>query len=113
MKTLWYKYLCLLLMIICYMPGYADQRASKGLIHILRVGLAGGGTYNLTPADCTMKSGVGGTGAIALDYAFYKSLRSIDLGLRTGLDLGYQYSPYQAAFSHQFSQQDYLGNQRD
>ena len=113
MKTLWYKYLCLLLMIICYMPGYADQRASKGLIHILRIGLAGGGTYNLTPADCTMKSGVGGTGAIALDYAFYKSLRSIDLGLRTGLDLGYQYSPYQAAFSHQFSQQDYLGNQMD
>lgn len=108
-------YLCLLLMTICYTPMYAARKyhSYSSDAHILRVGLSGGGTYNLTPDECTMKSGVGGTGAITLDYVFYTSLRSIDLGFKTGLDLGYQYSPYKAAFSHQFSQQDYLGNQMD
>ena len=113
MKTLWYKYLCLLLMTICCLQAHADESENKGLIHILRVGLAGGGGLHLTPTDCVMKSNVGGGGALAFDYAFYKSFDKVDLGLRTGLDLGYMYLPYYAEFTQQYSNMDYLGNQVD
>ncbi len=113
MKTLWYKYLCLLLMTVCSLQAHADESENKGLIHILRVGLAGGGGLHLTPADCVMKSNVGGGGALAFDYAFYKSFDKVDLGLRTGLDLGYMYLPYYAEFAQQYSNVDYLGNQMD
>jgi hypothetical protein len=60
-----------------------------------------------------MKSNVGGGGALAFDYAFYKSFDKVDLGLRTGLDLGYMYLPYYAEFAQQYSNVDYLGNQMD
>lgn len=113
MKTLWYKYLCLLLMTVCCLQAHADESENKGLIHILRVGLAGGGGLHLTPADCVMKSNVGGGGALAFDYAFYKSFDKVDLGLRTGLDFGYMYLPYHAEFAQQYSNMDYLGNQLD
>ena len=113
MKTLWYKYLCLLLMTVCSLQAHADESENKGLIHILRVGLAGGGGLHLTPADCVMKSNVGGGGALAFDYAFYKSFDKVDLCLRTGLDLGYMYLPYYAEFAQQYSNVDYLGNQMD
>ena len=107
-----YTYLCLLLMAISCTPALA-ARSHNDTDHVLRVGLAGGGTYHLTPNECQMKSKIGATGAITVDYAFYKSLRKIDLGLRTGIDLGYQLAPYQAEFEHHFSNQDYLGNQMD
>ena len=113
MKTLWYKYLCLLLMTICCVQAHAYRYGRNDALHVIRVGLAGGGAYNLIPSNSTMTSNMGGGGAVAFDYAFYKSLNKVDLGLRTGLDLGYQYSPYKAEFSHQFSHQDYLGNQMD
>ena len=113
MKTLWYKYLCLLLMTVCSLQAHAEESENKGLIHILRVGLAGGGGLHLTPADCVMKSNVGGGGALAFDYAFYKSFDKLDLGLRTGLDFGYMYLPYHAEFAQQYSNMDYLGNQLD
>ena len=113
MKTSWYKYFCLLLMTVCWLQAHADESENKGLIHILRVGLAGGGGLHLTPADCVMKSNVGGGGALAFDYAFYKSFDKVDLGLRTGLDLGYMYLPYHAEFAQQYSNMDYLGNQVD
>lgn len=113
MKTSLYKYFCLLLMTVCCLQAHADESENKGLIHILRVGLAGGGGLHLTPADCVMKSNVGGGGALAFDYAFYKSFDKVDLGLRTGLDLGYMYLPYYAEFAQQYSNVDYLGNQMD
>lgn len=113
MKTSLYKYFCLLLMTVCWLQAHADESENKGLIHILRVGLAGGGGLHLTPADCVMKSNVGGGGALAFDYAFYKSFDKVDLGLRTGLDLGYMYLPYYAEFAQQYSNVDYLGNQMD
>lgn len=114
MKTSIHTYLCLLLMTISCTQVYAARRYyGYSHAHILHVGLSGGGTYHLTPNGCQMKSKIGATGAIAVDYAFYKSLRKIDLGLKTGLDLGYHYSPYKAEFLHQFSHQDYLGNQMD
>ena len=101
MKTSLYKYFCLLLMTVCCLQAHADEFENKGLIHILRLGLAGGGGLHLTPADCVMKSNVGGGGALAFDYAFYKSFDKVDLGLRTGLDLGYMYLPYHAEFAQQ------------
>ena len=113
MKTSLYKYFCLLLMTVCCLQAHADEFENKGLIHILRLGLAGGGGLHLTPADCVMKSNVGGGGALAFDYAFYKSFDKVDLGLRTGLDLGYMYLPYYAEFAEQYSNVDYLGNQMD
>lgn len=112
MKTSIYTYLCLLLMAISCTPALA-ARWYNYTDHILRVGLAGGGTHHLTPNECQMKSKIGATGAIAVDYAFYKSLRKIDLGLRTGIDLGYLYAPYKSDFQHQFTNQDYLGNHMD
>jgi hypothetical protein len=113
MKTSLYKYFCLLLMTVCCLQAHADESENKGLIHILRVGLAGGGGLHFTPADCVMKGNIGGGGALAFDYAFYKSFDKVDLGLRTGLDLGYLYSPYHAQFEHQYSNVDYLSNQMD
>ena len=113
MKTSLYKYFCLLLMTVCCLQAHADESENKGLIHILRVGLAGGGGLHLTPADCVMKSNVGGGGALAFDYTFYKSFDKVDLGLRTGLDLGYMYLPYHAEFAQHYSNVDYLNNQID
>lgn len=113
MKISFYKYLCLLLMTAFCIQAYADESENTGLIHTLRVGLAGGGGLHLTPADCVMKSSVGGGGALAFDYAFYKSFDKLDLGLRTGLDLGYMYLPYHAEFAQHYSNVDYLNNQID
>lgn len=114
MKTSFYRYLCLLLMIVCCMQvqAYRYYRSTKNL-HELRVGLAGGSGLNITHADCVMKSNFGGSGALAFDYAFYKSLKKVDLGLRTGLDLGYMYLPYHAEFEQHYSNVDYLNNQID
>ena len=92
---------------------YADESENTGLIHTLRVGVSGGSGLNLTPTDCVMKSKFGASGALAFDYAFYKSFDKVDLGLRTGLDLGYMYLPYHAEFAQQYSNVDYLGNQMD
>ena len=50
---------------------------------------------------------------MAFDYAFYKSFNEVDLGLRTGLDLGYMYLPYHAEFEQHYSNVDYLNNQID
>ena len=113
MKTLWYKYLCLLLMTVCCLQAHADESENKGLIHTLRVGVSGGSGLNLTPTDCVMKSKFGASGALAFDYAFYKSFSEVDLGLRTGLDLGYMYLPYHAEFAQHYSNVDYLNNQID
>lgn len=113
MKTSFYKYLCLLLMTAFCIQAYADESENTGLIHTLRVGVSGGSGLNLTPADCVMKSNVGGGGALAFDYTFYKSFDKVDLGLRTGLDLGYMYLPYHAEFEQHYSNVDYLNNQID
>ena len=113
MKTSFYKYLCLLLMTAFCIQAYADESENTGLIHTLRVGVSGGSGLNLTPADCVMKSNVGGGGALAFDYTFYKSFDKVDLGLRTGLDLGYMYLPYHAEFAQHYSNVDYLNNQID
>ena len=113
MKTSFYKYLCLLLMTAFCIQAYADESENTGLIHTLRVGVSGGSGLNLTPTDCVMKSKFGASGALAFDYAFYKSFDKVDLGLRTGLDLGYMYLPYYAEFAQQYSNVDYLGNQMD
>jgi hypothetical protein len=113
MKKSLYKYLCLLLMTICCLQVQAHQNDSNDAAHVLRVGLAGGGGLNLTPADCVLKGNIGGCGALTFDYVYYKSLRQLDLGLRTGLDFGYLNSPYQAQFEQQYNNIDYLGNQMD
>ena len=113
MKTSFYKYLCLLLMTAFCIQAYADESENTGLIHTLRVGVSGGSGLNLTPADCVMKSKFGASGALAFDYTFYKSFDKVDLGLRTGLDLGYMYLPYHAEFEQHYSNVDYLNNQID
>ncbi len=113
MKTSFYKYLCLLLMTAFCIQAYADESENTGLIHTLRVGVSGGSGLNLTPTNCVMKSKFGASGALAFDYAFYKSFNEVDLGLRTGLDLGYMYLPYHAEFEQHYSNVDYLNNQID
>ena len=113
MKTSFYKYLCLLLMTAFCIQVYADESENTGLIHTLRVGVSGGSGLNLTPTNCVMKSKFGASGALAFDYTFYKSFDKVDLGLRTGLDLGYMYLPYHAEFEQHYSNVDYLNNQID
>ena len=108
MKTSLYKFFFLILTIVCSIQINASNNT-----HVLRTGLSGGGVFNITPADCVMKSQLGGSGAIALDYVFYKSLNSIDLGLRTGVNLGYTQANYHAEFSQQFTNIDYLNHHID
>ena len=120
MKTSLYKYICLLLMIVCcvQVQAYKGYMQKKNL-HVVRVGLNGGCTYNLVPTDCVMKGKIGGSGTLGFDYTFYKSRKNMryqkttDVGFRTGLDFGYLYSPYRAEFKQQYSNVDYLGNQLD
>ena len=114
MKTSLYKYFCLLLMTVCCLQVHAYKIYGRNdAVHILRVGLVGGGAFNIIPSDCAMTATIGGGGALAFDYAFYKSFDKVDLGLRTGLDLGYMYLPYHAEFEQHYSNVDYLNNQID
>ena len=120
MKTSLYKFLCLLLMTVCctHVHAYRSYVRIRDL-HVVRVGLNGGGTYNLVPTDCVMKGKIGGSGTLGFDYTFYKSRKNMryqkttDVGFRTGLDFGYLYSSYRAEFEQQYSNVDYLGNQLD
>lgn len=112
MKTC-YKYICLLLAMMCCMQVYAYQYGRNNAIHVLRAGIAAGGVYNITPATCDMSGKLGASGSVVFDYAFYKSQRTIDLGFRTGVDVGYLNERYHADFSQQFTNMDYLNNQMD
>ena len=120
MKTSLHKYLCLLLMTACCMhvQAYRSYMSTTNL-HVVRVGLNGGCAYNLVSSGCSMRGKIGGGSALGIDYTFYKSRKNMqfqkntDVGFRTGLDLGYLYSPYQAQFEQQYSNLDYLGNQMD
>lgn len=113
MKTSFYKCLCVVLVTIYSIHMNAYQHFTNDISSTLRVGLAGGGLYNMTPIDCMMKSKIGGGASFTYDCTFYKSFGVIDLGLRTGVDLGYCCSQYNVHFNQQFSNVDYLGNQID
>ena len=114
MKTLMYKSLCLLLMTICCLKVQANKSymPTKNQ-HIIRIGVNGGGTYNLIPTDCMLRGKIGGSSALGFDYTFYTSQKATDIGFKTGLELGYLYSPFHAQFEQQYSNVDYLGNQMD
>lgn len=107
-------------MTICctQIQAYKYYMPTKNL-HVVRVGLNGGGTYNPFPANCVMRGKVGGSSALGVDYTFYKSRKEMrfqkttDVGFRIGLDFGYLCSPYRAEFEQQYSNMDYLGNQMD
>ena len=120
MRTSLYKYICLLLMSVCCVQVHAYKGyMQKKNLHVVRIGLNGGCTYNLVPTDCVMKGKIGGSGTLGFDYTFYKSRKNMryqkttDVGFRTGLDFGYLYSSYRAEFEQQYSNVDYLGNQMD
>lgn len=108
MKTSLNKYLFLLLSTVCSIQASASDNT-----HVLRTGLLGGGSFNIMPTECAMIGKIGGSGALALDYVYYKSLNSVELGLRTGLGIGYTNAKYQAEFSQQFTNIDYLNNHID
>jgi hypothetical protein len=106
MKTSFYKYILLILAACSVQVGLSQSDNA----HVLRTGLSGGGVFNLMPTGCEMTSKIGGSGALELDYAYYKSLNTVGVGLRTGLGIGYVNSQYHAEFSQQYTNTDFLNN---
>ena len=98
MKTSFYKYILLILAACSVQVGLSQSDNA----HVLRTGLSGGGVFNLMPTGCEMTSKIGGGGALELDYAYYKSLNTVGVGLRTGLGIGYVNSQYHAEFSQRY-----------
>ena len=82
--------------------------------HYLRLGLQAGGIGNVAKYENTLKNKVGFSGAFDIDYLYFSAVatekRSLDLGVRAGLNIGYAGPRYSLAFSDQFSAKDYLDN---
>lgn len=78
--------------------------------HLLTLGLRGGETTLLHSSAQDLHSQMGGVGALDLGYVWYASVPRAELGLRTGLLVGYGAAGTSGAFSQQFTNTDYLGN---
>ena len=82
-------------------------------IHLLTLGLRGGEITVLQQSAQNLNNQLGGVGALDLGYIWYAPVPKADLGIRTGLLLGYGASAIGGGFSQQFTNTDYLGNQMD
>lgn len=82
-------------------------------IHLLTLGLRGGEMTVLQQSAQNLNNQLGGVGALDLGYIWYAPVPKADLGIRTGLLLGYGASAIGGGFSQQFTNTDYLGNQMD
>ena len=110
MKSSLFKNICLLLVWASSMPLLAKSYMRNDTQAILRIGLAGGATYLLTPSNNIADSRWGGGGMLTYDCTFYKALDALEIGLRTGVDVGYLYTQNDMNFENQFNNIDYLGN---
>lgn len=110
MKSSLFKNICLLLVWASSMPLLAKSYMRNDTQAILRIGLAGGATYLLTPSNNIADSRWGGGGMLTYDCTFYKALDALEIGLRTGVDVGYLYTQNDMHFENQFNNIDYLGN---
>ena len=110
MKSSLFKNICLLLVWASSMPLLAKSYMRNDTQAILRIGLAGGATYLLTPSNNFADSRWGGGGMLTYDCTFYKALDALEIGLRTGVDVGYLYTQNDMHFENQFNNIDYLGN---
>ena len=110
MKSSLFKNICLLLVWASSMPLLAKSYMRNDTQAILRIGLAGGATYLLTPSNNIADSRWGGGGMLTYDCTFYKALDALEIGLRTGVDVGYLYTQNDMHFENQFNTIDYLGN---
>lgn len=110
MKSSLFKNICLLLVWASSMPLLAKSYMRNDTQAILRIGLAGGATYLLTPSNNIADSRWGGGGMLTYDCTFYKASDALEIGLRTGVDVGYLYTQNDMHFENQFNNIDYLGN---
>ena len=105
-----YKYSLLLsLFMVCSSLIHAQH-------HIMRFGLKGGGQYNVAQYEKLVPNKVGFAGSVGMDCVFYMSSpadsasTSIDLGVRLGVNIGYQNAKYNLGFSDHYTTRDYLDN---
>lgn len=118
MKTTFYKFSCLLLLTICCLHLSAQQPAdslsaqptSNTKSHILSFGLAAGSTHCLVPASSEMTGKFGMGGSCAINYAVYQGFGKVDLGFKTGVDVGYLNNQFHADFQQEFTNLDYLNH---
>ena len=110
MKSSLFKNICLLLVWASSMPMLAKSYIHNEVQAIQRIGLAGGATYHLTPSNNFADSRWGGGGMLTYDCTYYKALDALEIGLKTGVDVGYLYTQNDMHFEDQFNNIDYLGN---
>ena len=79
--------------------------------HVLSFGICGGGTTLLQQSGQNVKDHVGGLGGIDVGYTFYAPLRSVQMGVRTGIGLNYGAVRLDGSFKQQYTNTDYLGNE--
>lgn len=97
----------LLFIVLCA----AYVSANAGDAHLLTLGLRGGETTVLHQSAQDLHNQMGGVGALDIGYIWYAPVPKAELGLRTGVLLGYGAAGTSGAFSQQFTNTDYLGNQ--
>lgn len=76
-------------------------------------GLQGGLDLPFVTSEHKVKTGVGYATAFEFGYGYYwsTSYHTLDWGIQTGLIANFASSSYEADFSHQFTNLDYLGNE--
>ena len=80
--------------------------------HWLSTGLRiGAGTY-LAKGN-QLKSQLEPSGAVDVDYTYYWRLRHLEVGIQTGVLVGYSSGGYLSSINEAYSNTDYLGNQLD
>ena len=89
--------------------------ASSSMLHAqhwISTGLRGGAGINLVKGN-SLKSQLEPSGMLDVDYTYYWRLRHLELGIQTGVLVGYTSGGYLSSINEAYSNTDYLGNQMD
>lgn len=78
--------------------------------HLLTLGLRGGGAALLPQTAQDIQGKVGGAGALDIGYVWYMPVNEVEMGIRTGVVIGYGATTAQGSWTQSFSRQDYLSN---
>lgn len=101
-----FKKTSLSLFLLAGATAYALAQSS----HLLTLGLRGGGAALLPQTAQDIRGKMGGAGALDIGYIWYMPVREVELGIRTGVVIGYGTTTAQGSWTQSFSRQDYLGN---
>ena len=78
--------------------------------HLLTLGLRGGGAALLPQTAQDIRGKMGGAGALDIGYVWYMPVREVEMGIRTGVVIGYGATTAQGGWTQSYSRQDYLSN---